>query len=246
MADTNPTPTPTPTPEPKKTRGKHGAINQEWLNEFTRAEAVAAAAGVEARVTKLSDAEIPATKVTALLADVDAARKLAGKAVQGASGKHILSEEEETRKQALLKEISNIQTRARQKYDAAQPARLKEYGIGQRYANSRSLLEQMATNILLKLNGDDKTPADKLPGVTAAKIGALQTALDDYQSAQGDQSGAQGAATTWRKQVEKAVADIVKQRREIQFAAAAEWPHTNPANAGVRKEFLLPPNRAMK
>lgn len=34
--------------------------------------------------------------------------------------------------------------------------------------------------------------------------------------------------------------------REIQFAANAEWPHTDPANAGIRAEFQLPPNHVMK
>ena len=36
------------------------------------------------------------------------------------------------------------------------------------------------------------------------------------------------------------------QRREIQFAADAEWPHTDPANAGIRVEFQLPVDRVMK
>ena len=34
--------------------------------------------------------------------------------------------------------------------------------------------------------------------------------------------------------------------REIQFAADAEWPHDDPANAGIRAEFQLPPDRVMK
>jgi hypothetical protein len=35
-------------------------------------------------------------------------------------------------------------------------------------------------------------------------------------------------------------------QREIQFAADAAWPHTDKANAGIRAEFKLPPNTAMK
>jgi hypothetical protein len=34
--------------------------------------------------------------------------------------------------------------------------------------------------------------------------------------------------------------------REIQFDADADWPHTDPANAGIRVEFQLPPDRMMK
>ena len=89
-------------------------------------------------------------------------------------------------------------------------------------------------------------PPDGLPGVTAAKITGLQTALDDYKAVQGDQTGAQGDATKSRKLVEAAVADIIAKRREIQFAAEAEWPCTDPANAGIRAEFKLPRDRVMK
>ena len=34
--------------------------------------------------------------------------------------------------------------------------------------------------------------------------------------------------------------------REIQFGADTDWPHTDPANAGIRVEFQLPPDRLMK
>ena len=45
--------------------------------------------------------------------------------------------------------------------------------------------------------------------------------------------------------LEVAVHDITARRREIQFAADAEWPHTDPAHAGTRREFKLPPDRVM-
>lgn len=241
----DPAPTPAPTPDPKKTP-KRGDINQTWLDEFTAAEAILAAAKPADRATKLAEGDIDAAKITALNLAVVAARKLAGKAVQGTSGKRIITGTEDDLKKELLRQIQYVQTRARQKYDANAPGRLKDYAIGQQISNSRSLLEQAADNILLKLNGDDKTPADALPGVTPAKIAALQTALDDYKGVQGDQTGAQTGATTARKQLETAVADIVTKRREIQFAAGAEWPHTDAANAGIRKEFQLPPDRVMK
>jgi hypothetical protein len=46
--------------------------------------------------------------------------------------------------------------------------------------------------------------------------------------------------------LEAAVSGIMAERREIQFAADAEWPHTDPANAGIRVEFQLPVDRVMK
>lgn len=245
MADTTPAPASAP-----KTTPKRGEINQSWLDEFTNAEAILAAAKPADRAVELAEGGIDAGKISALTLAIAAARKLAGKAVQGTSGKRIITGDEEELKTELLKQIQSVQTRARQKYDASGPGRLKDYAIGQNISNSRSLLEQAGTNILLKLNGDDQAvpvvPPDVLPGVTPAKITALQTALDDYMGVQGSQTGAQGDATTARKLVEAAVADIIAKRREIQFAAEAEWPHTDPANAGIRVEFQLPPARVMK
>ena len=55
-----------------------------------------------------------------------------------------------------------------------------------------------------------------------------------------------GDATTARASLEAAVKSIIARRREIQFAADAQWPAGNPANAGIRREFRLSPDKAMK
>ncbi len=241
MADPTPTPTPTPTPGPApKPAPKRGIINQSLLDELTLAEAILAAAKPAARTTKLAAGGIPAAKITALTNAIAAARTLAAQATQGTTGKQGATTEESDRMDDLINKIQEVQKRARQKYDATTPVRLKDYAVGQQFYNSRSLLEQTAATILEKLK------TDTLPGIDAAKVTALATALADYQNVQGSQSGAQSDATTARKNLETAVADIMAQRREIQFAADAEWPHTAVANAGIRAEFNLPPDRVMK
>ena len=248
MADPVPTPTPTPTPPPTPTptpRGRSG-INQAWLSELSDSERIAAAAQKESHQAQLASGDIDDAKVTALVAALAAARKLAAQAVQGTTGKHIVTDEEAGLQETLINRIQYIQKRARQKYDATDPGQLADYAVGQKFYSSRTVLEQTAANILLKLSGDQDTPADKLPGVDAAKIAALQQALAGFQGAQSDQSGAQSGATTARRQLEAAIADIVSKRREIQFAADAEWPHTDSANAGIRAEFQLPPDRVVK
>jgi hypothetical protein len=63
---------------------------------------------------------------------------------------------------------------------------------------------------------------------------------------QSDQTGPQSEATKARRQLESAIADVIAKRRKIQFAADAEWPNTTPANAGIRAEFQLPPDRMMQ
>jgi hypothetical protein len=33
---------------------------------------------------------------------------------------------------------------------------------------------------------------------------------------------------------------LAVRRRQLQYAADAEWPYTDKANAGIRREFFLP------
>ena len=140
----------------------------------------------------------------------------------------------------LVELIKEVQQRARQKYAAANPIALKDYAIGDKWHDSRAILEQTALNTLSKL------AKDTLPGVDAAKVTALQDALSNYKNVQTDQVGGQADATTARATLEAAVKSIIARRREIQFAADAQWPSSNPANAGIRREFRLPPDKAMK
>ena len=246
---TLPTPGPAPAPEPKKNRPRH-QVNQDWLDEFTFAEAIIAATNVDGRAVRLAEGDIDTGKITELKTLIGATRTQTSKAIQGTTDKEVITDDEDDFKTVLLEKIQYIQKRARQKYDATEPVRLADYGINQKLGNSRALLEQGAGNILLKLKGDitarPPMPSDVLPGVSPAKIAELESALSDYKDVQGNQSGAQGQATGWRSQVETAVADIVTRRREIQFAADAEWPHTDPLNDGIRVEFKLPADRSMK
>ncbi len=249
MADTTDTATTTST-APVNTTAKanhtRGDINQGWLDDLTEAEGIVTAARKAEYASALADGDIDAAKVDVLKAAIRSARTLAGQGVQHTSGKQTITSEEEGFKQELIRQIQLVQKRARQKYDAADPGKLGDYAVGRKFYSSRSLLEQTAVNILLKLNGDGQAAADTLPGIKADKITALQKALEDYRNVQGDQIGAQGSATTTRKELEAAIADIETKRREIQFAADAEWPHEAPANTGIRMEFQLPPDRVMK
>jgi hypothetical protein len=243
-----PTP-PVPPPEPKVSHGR-GIVNQALLEELTEAEAILKAAAPADRAAKLAEGGIDAGKIAALTAAIPAARTLASQAAQGTRGKQGVTANESVLQDDLINKIQEVQKRARQKYAATDPSQLPGYAIGQPFYSSRSVLEQTGANLLRKLNGDPAAvppvPADVLPGITPAKIAALQTALADYQDVQGDQTGAQSSATTARRQLEAAVSGIMAERREIQFAADAEWPHTDPANAGIRVEFQLPVDRVMK
>jgi hypothetical protein len=251
MADpTPPTPTPDPTPNPHP----RGEINQAWLDELTNAEAISTAAQKPDYAATLALGGIDAAKTAALDGAIASARQLVAKAVQSTHGKTNSTDDEQDLADDLIGKIQEVQKRARQKYDATDPGKLADYAIGggTKFYSSRSLLEQTAANILAKLApqpppGGGPAPApDVLPGISPAKITALQQAASDYQDSKGDQTGEQSDATGARKLLEAAIADIVAKRREIQFAADADWPHDNPANAGIRAEFQLPPDRVMK
>jgi hypothetical protein len=56
---------------------------------------------------------------------------------------------------------------------------------------------------------------------------------------------AKSDATTQRKQRDAAVNSITDLRATVQYAADAEWPFTNPANAGIRGEFFRPLNQPL-
>jgi hypothetical protein len=237
MPDPTPTPTPDPTPSPKRSRSD---INQEWIGELTNSEQIAAAAQKPAYAPTLAEGDIDAAKVTAFAKAVSDAQKLAGTATQKTTSKKGMTESEAELMGNLVELIKEVQKRAKQKYEAKNPTVLKDYAVGGKWYNSRALLEQTATNILGKL------AADTLPGISAAKVATLQKALDDYKQVQTDQTGGQADATTDRANLEKAIKDIIVRRREIQFAADAAWPHTNKTNAGIRTEFKLPADKAMK
>lgn len=233
----DPTPTPAPTPKPKRDRSP---INQEWIKELNDAGQIAAAAQKPAYAPVLAQGDIDAAKITAFTNAIQAAQQLAGTATQKTTGKIGVTKSETDLMASLVQMIQEVQKRAKQKYAATNPTVLKDYGIGAKWQNSRALLEQTATNILGKL------AADTLPGIDAAKVAALQKALADYRQVQTDQTGGQSDATTDRATLETAVKSILARRREIQFAADAQWPPSNPANAGIRREFRLSPDKAMK
>ena len=96
-----------------------------------------------------------------------------------------------------------------------------------------------AGQIVAAAQKSEYAPVLATGGVDAAKLTALATDIAAAHALAGD-------ATTARATLEAAVKSIITRRREIQFAADAQWPAGNPANAGIRREFRLSPDKAMK
>ncbi len=54
-----------------------------------------------------------------------------------------------------------------------------------------------------------------------------------------------GDAIKLRNDLATMVESLALRRRRLQHAADGEFPHTDPANAGMRKKFDLPANRPL-
>ncbi len=116
------------------------------------------------------------------------------------------------------------------------PEQLPNYYFGQKLNASRALLEQYSEAILTKLD------TDTLPGITPAKVIALGDLREAWITDNQTQGDAQSDATDERTDLTALVKTVTDARITIQFAADAEYPYTNNANAAARKEFQLPAN----
>lgn len=231
----DPTPPPPPT-GPAVPKQQRGLLNQAQLDALTKAEQIVLAALKPAYAAKLTTGGIAATFVTQLQTQCGQARTKAGSAIQKTSSKTGATQDETTARKALLKVIQTVQARARQKYFFTEPATLGDYYIGtDRIDANRPLLEQVSQAII------DKVAADTLPGITQDVKDELAEARQDYVDANTTQTGAQSEATDERGDLKELLKLITQGRMTLQFAADAEWPWHDPASAGLRKEFHLPP-----
>ncbi len=232
-----PDPMPTPGPDPKKkSRAPRGQINKKHLEDVSKTEKLITTAQKTGYAVKFADREIDAAFLTGLSTDCGNARGLISQATDKTTDKQDATEAETQEKRALMILAREVQTAAKQKYDGDKP-KLKDYHVGERIEQKRSVLEQAVEDMLNKLK------TDSLPGIKPAKVQALKDALAAYKGGDTDQSGEQSAATGARSSLDDLMDKINKGRRQILFAADAEWSSAIAANAAIRTEFGLPPNR---
>jgi len=242
------TDTPPPSaPQPDETPGSTPSpLNTAQLASVTKTEEICRTALNEnyrlALITLDEDEEAGEDHVTepgirAVLTLCDQTRGKSSAAAGATGGKKQTTLEEDSARKSLVVLLRTFQARARQKHFFKNPAALAEYGIGHDLDDSRALLEGWTQTIY------DKTATDKLPRITEAKRTELKNALDAYKATQTNQTGAIGTATGTRIDRDTLVKQATAGRLWLQFAADAEWPHTNPANYPIRREFQLPANR---
>lgn len=135
--------------------------------------------------------------------------------------------------------MREVQKAAKQKYASTNRIALANYLIGKKLNGSRPNLAQTSQALVTQLGNDT------LPGFTAAKVKNLGTLRDSWITAQDAQAQAEAAALDSRAELLTMLKSVEDRRRALQLAADAEWPHTEDANAGVRKEFGLQPRRPL-
>lgn len=240
MADT-PTPPPAPNGD-NKPRSPRGKVNKEWLQEVSKTESIVKTAekpeyaGIIIVQTN-GEGDINPAFFALLKGRIVRAKELINQAITKTVGKEVMTDAESIAQTNLVNGIREVQKRANQKYADTTPLVLKDYFVGAEIDTNRPLLETVADSIIEKLK------TDTLPKIDAAKKTALATLSQAYKDSQSGQSGEQAGATSARAGLEELVGLISGGRRKLQFAADADWPHTDPKNAGIRVEFQLPADR---
>jgi hypothetical protein len=243
---TDPTPTPAPAPQPAAKTRKHGIVDKRQEQSVALAEKVVAAATKPEYATTLdTEHEITPDFIAQLGSDTATARGSLGQIVQSAVAGNVATGGKAGSQKTLMQSIRKIQAATRQKYAGTQPTLLKDYFIGQKIDATQFTPEEIGTAILNRISPPDgsTTPADVLPGINAPKIAALSSALAAYTTAWSAQTSAQSDKVKGHFALGVLVKSINDRRRLVQYAVDGEWPFDDAANAPIRREFGIPPNR---
>ena len=174
--------------------------------------------------------------MTQLGADLKGMSQYTGGALEASVDSTLDTGSEAKAKKALLAKIHYIHSKAKIKYPNGHPA-LAEYGIGANIDAKRAALEAAADTVLNKLK------TDTLPKITAQHSKDLGDSLKAYRQTAVDQKTGKGDAVDLKTQLGAMVDSLAARRRQLQHAADGEYPYTDPASAGMRKKFDLPPDR---
>jgi hypothetical protein len=229
---------PAPAPATKAVK-HHSLLNKAQLAEISHTNTIYGVASDPAVFAVIQDNLIltPAF-MTQLGADLEGMSQYTGGASQAALDSQDDTKDEAAAEADLLAKVHYIQSKAKIKYPANHPARA-EYGIGNKLPGNRPLLEATAGNIFNKLK------SDTLPKIAAQHSTDLDASLKAYQKTKVDQKAGKGDAVTLRQKLADMVDSLAARRRQLQHATDGEYPYTDPANAGMRLKFDLPPNQPL-
>ncbi len=220
-----------------QTKKSRSPINQADLRKRATAESVGKAAQREEHAALLDTREISAAFVTGLLGCVTAARAKVSEVLQNRTASKEATQAQKLAEKVLLAGLREVQKAAKQKHLRSNPLALADYLVGEALNGNQPNLAQTSQTILTRL------ATDTLPGITAAKVTALETARQNWQDRQAVQDAASSDAEDTAAEFRALLKTITDEKLAIQMAADAEWPHDQHDHSGLRKEFALPANR---
>ena len=206
---------------------------------------MAKAAADPASAAALAVVEFDTTLPGQITTLADATETAIGKLTGTRAVKTEMTAQETTARDALIAVIAPIQTAARRKFTGDQEQMRHAYFIGEGLPED-TLGEVQTAAIAIRDRLVGTPPQDVLPGVKAAQITALSSAITTYATnvtAPGGQRNENAGA------LEAIVANIGKLaglRHQVQLAAEQAFPWRNSGVASIRKSFQLPTDRPMR
>ncbi len=224
-------------PKPKRQRG---VLNKAQLGKLTKAEGVGQAAQDSDHAPALAARDITPDFVTDLVDDMAEARTKTAAALVFSTAAQDATAKENKGAHLLLGGMQEVQKAAKQKYARTNRIALGDYLVGEKLNGNRPNLLQTSQTFLNKL------ASDTLPGITPAKVTKLRNLRKGWVESRIPQTENSTAAQTARAELRTMLKSIEDRQVAIQLAADAEWPHTDEANAALRKEFGLSPRQPLR
>ena len=221
----------------KPARKPRGLVNALWVAGLDQAEQLAQVAKRESVAAALLVEELPAGFADALLAKVGACRTQLALSLSATADKQSATASEKELRLALIGLLQGVQTAAKRKWarSATEQSQLKAYYVGTTLKSlSFAGLAEAADAILRQAR------LDTLPGVTAEKLTALESAIVAWKAKNAAQSEEQNTATQAHSEAERLFGELTNERIQLQLTADAAFPYTDKANGAIRTEFNLP------
>ena len=223
-------------PEESKRRSP-SQLNQRQLAETEEFKLIVAAALKPEHRTPLVLRDITDAFLTHLAQDLAGLGRRVTNAVACTTNKEGATLTGADAAETLVNDLREAQAAARLKYFYSDPAKLKNFGIGEPIDANRATLDQTAQNVVASFNRE--RPA----GVDTNFINRIEENRQKVVTAKNQRSSEGGRGKSERELRDEAFAAIRQRVRTIQFAADAAWPAHVPGHGGLRVQFLIPADR---
>jgi hypothetical protein len=236
-------------PAPAKKRKAPGPINKKYLDEIELIRDLVPQAQKADRTALLTAAAWAPARITALGAKADALETAALAAVGRTKARQLDTAAEAEARRVVLAAIHPVRAGAKRKYrngpDAA--AGRSAFFVNEPTGVSLERLLFIAGSMHRRLTPQPPalTPEDTLPGVTAAVLTALQTAHTAYTAADAGQHDTESEKREAHTALLGAYTTAHEERFDLQLAADQSWSPHDSANAAIRGDFRIPPDRPM-